>query len=239
MIQDLHLLEAKPEFSSVGILTIDALAPLSMVVKMPGKYYRSQPAPSDDMLYGMLENALGWHFSEARGALLKRMQKIHGAAPRFSGVGFGSLLQHHVRFTTPHLPAVIHFEDLWAQHLNGPSFVGGSRTYDARAIPLMDAIAGGKVTVNDRAEASKDPKMLTDFQDGDTVHLNVLSSLFPQYYISPTRREYVLPLGPYMYRVETSLAMAQALEQAILAPAAPLYLGSNDGWVDAEWRTME
>lgn len=238
MSPDLDLLTLPPDFSTVAILTVDALAPLSMAAKMPGKYYRSQPTPTDEMLYGMLENALGWHISDERNELIKRLQKLHGENAKASGVGFKSLLQFHVRFRLSKMPAVLHYDDYWSQHLSGPSFVGGSREYDAAAIPLMNAISAGLVTANDRAEALKDPHLLTTFQEGQTIHLNVLRPYFPQYYISPTPREYVLPADTYMYRVETSRVLAEVIAAAIDNPAAPLYLGSNDGWIDAEWRVM-
>lgn len=232
-------LNNQPDFSSVGILTVDPLAPLSMVARMPGKYYRSQPAPTDEMLYGLLENALGWHIAEKdRNEIIKHLQKKHGKAARESGVGYRSLLQFHLRFGLSQMPQVMHYDDYWSQHLSGPSFVGGSREYDARAIPLMNAVAGRKVTINDRAEAKKEPELLTTFQEGQIVHLNVLRPYFPQYYISPTPREYVVPNGPYRYRVETSAELAHMVAEAIADPAAPLYLGSNDGWVDVHWRSM-
>lgn len=234
-----HLLEPSPIFLSVSVLTIEALAPLSMVAKMPGKYYRSQPAPTDAMLYGLLENALGWHIAKGdRNELIKHLQKRHGRIAQASGVGFESLLQFHLRFALSQMPSVMHYDDYWSQHLSGPSFVGGSREYDAQAIPIMNALAGKKITVNDRAEAKKELEMLTDFQEGQTVHLNVLRPFFPQYYISPTPREYVVPNTPYRYRVETSPELASLLSLAVADPAAPLYLGSNDGWVEADWRVM-
>ncbi len=237
---DLSGLWEPADFSAVGLITIHALAPLSMVAKMPGKYYRSQPAPTDDMLFGMLENALGWHVAEKdRKALLRRLQQHHGITLKESGIGYSSLLQFHVRFgLLRQLPSVMHFDDYWAQHLHGASFVGGSREYDYRAIPLMNALAGKRVTVNDRAEAGKDPQLLTTFQEGQIVHLNVIRPYFPQYYVSPTPRGYVVPNAPYMYRVETSAAVAKRIADAIEDPAAPLYLGSNDGWVHVEWRVM-
>ncbi len=235
----LKILESPPQFSTVAILTVEALAPLSMVAKMPGKYYRSQPAPTDEMLYGMLENALGWHIAEKdRDTLIRHLQKKHEKTARESGVGYQSLLQFHLRFGVSQMPHVMHYDDYWSQHLSGSSFVGGSREYDARAIPLMNAIAAKQVIVNDRAEAGKDPDLLTTFQPGQAVHLNVLRPYFPQYYISPTPREYVVPSSSYRYRVETSEELAQIIAEAIENPTAPLYLGSNDGWVDAQWRVM-
>lgn len=235
----LDVLQQKPSFEQKAILNIDALAPLSMVSKMPGKYYRCQPAPTHEMLYGLLENALGWHISTPeRDQLIRKMEKRLGRLMSVSGVGFRSLLQYHIRFGMEILPVVTHYSELWSQHLHGASFVGGSREHGYEAIPLMNAIASKQVQVNDRAEANKNPNLLTAFQSGQIVHLNVLRPYFPQYYISPTLREYVVAHGPYQYRIETSPEMAELLAVAMADPAAPLYLGSNDGWVDVEWRIL-
>jgi CRISPR-associated protein Cas5 len=235
----LNVLSQTPDFSNIGQLTIHALAPLSMVARMPGKYYRCQPAPTNEMLFGLLENALGWHIAEAdRDQLIKQLNKQFGAPISTSGVGYRSLLQYHVRIGMAVLPSVTHYSDLWSQHLHGASFVGGSREYSFEAIPIMGALAGKRIAVNDLAKAGKDLALLTEFEDGQTVHLNVLRPYFPQYYVSPTLREYVLPNGPYRYRIETSRDMAELLALAIADPAAPLYLGSNDGWVDVEWRQL-
>ncbi len=137
---DFTLLLKSPSFDTRAILTIEALAPLSMVTSMPGKYYRSQPAPTDAMLFGMLENALGWHISDGeRKELFKRLSKKHESKPTATDVGYASLLQFHLRFTTRFVPAMLHFDDLWAQHLKGGSFLDGSRNYDQRVIPLMNA----------------------------------------------------------------------------------------------------
>jgi len=96
---DLNFLLEDPDFSTKAKLTIDALAPLSMVTSMPGKYYRSQPEPTDEMLYGLLENALGWHIStKERNELLKQLKKKHNQELYESGVGYASLLQFHLRF---------------------------------------------------------------------------------------------------------------------------------------------
>ncbi len=235
----LDTLDASPDYSTCGLLAIHPLAPLSMVAKMPGKYYRCQPAPTREMLYGLLENALGWHIAAPeRDQIIKQLEKRLGKTTSVSGVGFRSLLQYHVRFGIGILPAVTHYNDLWSQHLHGPSFVGGSREHSYEAIPLVNAIAEKRIQVNDRAEAGKETELLTTFQDGQMVHLNVLRPYFPQYYVSPTAREYIVADGPYQYRVETSPELATLLADAIANPASPLYLGSNDGWVDVEWRPL-
>jgi CRISPR-associated protein Cas5 len=236
---DLALLKPPSDFSARAILTIDALAPLSMVAKMPGKYYRSQPEPSDLMLLGLLENALGWHLgSPERDTVLKYLEKRHKSRAGRSGVGYASLLHWHVRFTMRRIPDAMHYDDLWAQHLRGSSFAAGSRNYDRATIPLMNAKRRGDITTGDTADAGKDSALIRDFKSGDKVHLNVLRPHFPQYYASPTPREYVVPNGPYRYTVETSPEVAARLAAAIENPAAPLYLGSNDGWVEATWEPI-
>src|SRR5258708_7536498 len=95
----MNVLNQTPEFSTKGILRIQALSPLSMVTQMPGKYYRSQSEPSREMLYGMLENALGWHLSEKdRQSVFQSLLKRHSSTQTvISGSGFRSVLQFHVR----------------------------------------------------------------------------------------------------------------------------------------------
>ncbi len=207
-----------------------------MVAKLPGKYYASQSQPTDVMLLGMLENALGWHLGEIeRNQLFKSLEKRHKRRATASGVGFRSLLQWHVRFGVMVVPPLLHYDDLWTQHLKGKTFAEGSRNYDAQVIPFMNAKRGGLVTTSDAAKARKGAEALTDFQSGDEISITVLRPYFPQYYSSPTLRGYVEPQGPYQVGIETSPALAAALRAAIADPAAPLYLGSNDGWVELDW----
>lgn len=252
---DLSFLLQPPDLSVRAVLTVDALAPLSMVTSMPGKYYRSQPEPTDEMLYGLLENALGWHITGktdvVRDRLVKELARRHKVEERKSGVDFKSLLQFHIHLTTRVLPPLLHYDDLWSQHLRsmGASFVGGSRNYDYRAIPIMNMHSQKalppnskkekrKIEFNDRAEANKDLNKISTFQEWDTVHLNVIRTYFPQYYSSPTPREYVIPQGVYRYCLETSKEVSRYLAEALENPTAPLYLGSSDGWVEVTYEEL-
>ncbi len=232
---DLSFLREHPTFSSRAVLRVEALAPLSMVVKMPGKYYRSQSHPSDIMLWAMLENALGWHIAEVeRKKLLDDLKKRHKTEAPLSGVKFGSLLSWHVRFVGPQfVPEMLRYDDYWTQLLKSSAFHQNSRNYDASAIPLMNAKKGGELSVSDGAKALKDPERLRNFDKGDLVHLNVLRPHFAQYYPSPTPREYVEPCMAYQIALETSPPILKMLGNALEDPAAPLYLGASEGWVDA------
>jgi CRISPR-associated protein Cas5 len=240
---DLKFLLQPPVFSSRAVLSVDALAPLSMVASLPGKYYRSQREPTSQMLYGLIENALGWHVSEKeRSELGKKLKNKFGQELTKSGVGFISPLQFHLRFTTSVIPPLHHYDDLWAQHLKGASFIGGSRNYDSRVIKVMNAHRAGDIGFGDQSEAkgfSKDPNKINDFQTGENLNLSVVRPYFPQYYVSPTPREYVIPQGEYKFAVETNETLAVMIAEAFENPAAPLYLGSNDGWVDVRWEVIQ
>jgi CRISPR-associated protein Cas5 len=242
-----------------GKLVVEALKPLSMTTAQPGTYYRSQPAPTEAMLYGMLENALGWHFPEdVRKNLLKKLRKaakdtlprghahkkdpwITGDEDRASGSGFKSLLQHHLKFTGPHFePATMNFDDIWARHVRrADDFEGGSRNNDHRVEALYNSIKAKNTEADFRSKKAADVKETEEVpgrhRDGVKVYQGALKPYFPTYYVSPTPREYVIPARPYQYRAEATPTVADLVSEALEDPAAPLYLGTNDGWVDARW----
>lgn len=255
---DLQFFLEPPELKVKGLLTIEALAPLSMVAAQPGKYYRSQPQPTDFMLYGLLENALGWHlFDDVRkqtmDAMKKRLKKQHkkdddllasawiGAKVKESAVGYCSLLQYHVQFGPIVQPKLMTFDDLWSQHLrdSGRSFFQGSKHFDASLSPLINRSMQGEIEFGDRAEfQSFSEDELKDLPEGAKVKYTSVRPKFPQYYVSPTLREYVIPERPYLIGLETTPTVSDLLKAAFADPAAPLYLGSNDGWIDVTYQEL-
>lgn len=258
---DLSFFLDPPDLDAAGILHVEALAPLSLVASQPGVFYRSQPTPTEPMLYGMLENALGWHFDGSdRKAMLKDLRKrakkelgrghplagspwISGE-PESSGLGFASLLQWHLRFVAPRVvPPVTHYVDLWNQHLRRPDdkgFIGGSRHYDASLEGSINLLKSERAATSTRAKADvvNPGQAKAGIQEGQKVYPPALKPRFPLYYVSPTQREYVIPHGPYAFRVACTPAVADLVADALDRPAAPLYLGSNDGWVDARWEAL-
>jgi CRISPR-associated protein Cas5 len=259
---DLSFFLEPPELDTVAVLTVEALSPLSMSTAQPGTYYRSQPAPTEAMLYGMLENALGWHLptdvrsdilSElrqaakddlGRGHPLKKEPWITGEEDSESGSGYVSLLQHHLSFETSILPATTHFDDLWARHAHrDDDFEGGSRTNDYRVEALYNRLkdknhAASFVTKKKDAYVSDPDEVLGDLPSDVTIRQNELKPFFPYYYSSPTKREYVIPDGPYRYRIRTTAVLSDQIQAALNDPAAPLYLGNNDGWVEAQLESI-
>ncbi len=257
---DLQFFLEPPELTQRAILTVDALAPLSMVAAQPGAYYRSQPAPTPFMLYGLLENALGWHMHETvrkqvidglKKRAKKRLKKgevwldtpwIADKPVGSPDVGFVSLLQYHVQFTGPHvLPTVHTYDDLWSQQLRdtGRSFFGGSKHYDASLSTLITRERRGEIEFGDRAEHEMlISEALEQAPEGAKIQYKSVRSKFPHYYTSPKVREYVMPTKPYLFRLQTTPLLSSLLETAIADPAAPLYLGSNDGWVDVSYETI-
>jgi len=252
---DLSFFLEPPERNTAATLIIEALAPLSMSTAQPGTYYRSQRAPTNAMLYGLLENAMGIHLPAGerkrtlktlrtaakkklgRGHELRKTPWIKGRSDRESGSGFVSVLQHHLTFDTAVLPKVTSFDDLWARHTHGTgtSFPGGSRHHDVRLTSLVNRSSSGSVSFGDGASYDiRDPEELEgDIPSDAKVHVKAIRPQFPQYYSSPTPREYVIPQSPYRYRILTTETLAQELHAALDDPAGPLYLGNSDGWVEA------
>lgn len=226
---DISILFEKPNFDKSAILWIEPLAPLSMVVSMPGSYYRSQGEPSPFMIYGMLENQLGWHFDERiRRDILKKMKsefskkyKIKEFNSYSSEVGFIPILQHHVKIEFPALvqPQKTFYEDYWTQHLKDVDerHAKGSRNYDI----LLES---------DVSNIYSQPKEFRDKQWKTLFEQNNRS--FPIYYQSPTKREFISAIGRYGYKIETNTKLLNEIINQ--SPFSPIYIGTNEGWVDLQ-----
>lgn len=248
-----------PERTVRGDLVIEALTPLSLVSAQPGSYYQSATAPSDAMLLGLLENALGWHLGPvdrkaALKGLRKQARKAHRKTewtgspwltddPTGSDSGFVSLLGHHLAFDgLREIPPVLGYDDLWARLQRDPDgriFFNGSRRYDARIESAITRSKQGRLSFGDRSKhETLEPEDVVDAPDESFIHYKSLRGRFPMYSVSPTPRGYVVPLGEYRFGASATPAVASLIGEALADPAGPLYLGSNDGWVDARWEVL-
>jgi len=115
MKTDISLLFEKSELDTSVILTIQPLAPLSMVSSLPGSYYKTERIPTKFMLSGLFENLLGWHFSkEDRANIFREMKRVHkkkfkkDLIKEESKVGYQSLVSYYFEPAPPPLIPVIH-----------------------------------------------------------------------------------------------------------------------------------
>ena len=204
----------------VGMLRIKPLAPLSMVSSIPGSFYRSNQEPTLIMLYGMLENILGWHYSPE---IRKTLKKVYiknlktrnlGYVVTISESGYEPVIQQYVRIKKLFFkPAVSAYTDLWTQHLkhNDKRHFDGVRNYDWRLTR--------EINIVDKDVEKAD--LLKKYNDN-----------FPNYYQSPKRREYIKVTGEYIYEIEIQLLFIDILLEKIENPYSAPYLGTSEGWVE-------
>ena len=258
---DLSFFLEPPELSVKGVLKIEALGALSMNIEQPGTYYQSLSAPTPTMLYGLLENALGWHFSETdRKQMLKNLRRIakrglpndnnwrghnwlnQSEKELVSNSGFLSLLCFHLQFSeTVFVPPILRFNDLWSRHVhsNDTMFPNGSRNHDYRMDTVQSLKRKGVITFSDRADVKiKTQEEIGNLVANDSIHPNAVRDKYPLYYISPTPREYIIPQKPYCFCIETTPILARMLKEACNNPEAPLYLGTSEGWVELSWEEI-
>lgn len=174
---DLSFYLEPPELTVSGMLEITPLAPLSMVSAQPGTYFRTELTPPVQMVYGLIENALGWHLpdktrKEALKGLAKRAKKLHGKKDSFKGSDwlsgkpataakskYFSLLQYHLKLSEAEVPDdLMTYDDLWSMHLRdrGMNYIGGSRIYDHRLENLITKLRSSAAEF--KAMDSKDAK---------------------------------------------------------------------------------
>lgn len=206
----LDFLLQEPTFDKTLVLKITPLTPLSMVSKLPGSYYHTSLEPTEHMILGMIENLLSFHFSpDIRNQIEKRLKKEFKKSfndlPE-SGSGYKSILSNHIKIERVEKPDdTMSFEDLWSQQLkrNDKGHLNGSRNYDWRLEQQLDTL---------------EEKLQTQY--------------YPYYYISPTNREYIICKGSYSIAVITNIELASRIQEELTNIQTPLYLGSNDGWVE-------
>lgn len=210
-----------------AILKIQPLAPLSLVTTTPGSFYRSDNSPSDEMIYGMLENMMGWHYSkEIRRSYLKAIKKSFKkdrkeVSETNSLSGFAPLIQNFVQIKELLLfPHTTPFTDLWTQHMKGSDnrHVKGSRNYDHR--------------LNRKINLAKDDAEKNVLLKGNF-------GKFPNYYQSPTKREFVLVEGEYGYEIEIDDGFLNEFQASIENPQALPYLGTSEGWVNVKLEILK
>jgi CRISPR-associated protein Cas5 len=224
---DISLLFKNPIMDKEVILTIEPLAPLSMVNTIPGSYYKTQKAPTKFNISGVFENVLGWHLSyndrkrivKKIKSIYKKQYKIGDFKPNISDVGYIPLLEHLFEIELPIYPVVEYYDDLWKQELKADDkrHLGGTPNIDYNLIKekqILPKDSKGKVA----------DKILSKFFKDN-------QSKFPQYYTSPTPREFIIVDGEYKYKLKMNNELYIKLKETINHSNIS-YLGTNEGWVN-------
>ncbi len=229
MKTDLSILFKKPEKDKQVILTIEPLAPLSIVSTLPGSYYKSLDKPTKANLCGMFENVLGWHIGpKDRSKILKEMKRVFKKSFKItdfemesSAVGYIPLLGHLFDIELPPVypTPTCRYEDVWKQQLfrEGYAHPNGTPNLDYKLIPLkmnLERKDNGIVTNDAITKFHKDNK-----------------GGFPMYYTSPRKREFIVLESNYMFKLSMSSLLFQKLVQCVDENNIA-YLGNNEGWVN-------
>jgi CRISPR-associated protein Cas5 len=231
---DLSILQKVPEPKLDVILEIEPLAPLSMVTELPGSYYKTLKSPDKKMLCGLFENILGWHINIAdRKSVVKELIKTRKIQKldynnEVRGSTYTPLLMEYFEINLKYLPSSIFYDDLWS-----------------KAYRRADAIVHPKGTFNisydlipAKRELQRSEKNNKQIEDkAMEVFFKDNLEQFPQYYSSPTSREYVLFNG----KIEFKLAIDNDLFELIqekLSYENIGYLGNSEGWVDIKFRKL-
>ncbi len=247
---DISILFEKPTFEKTAIMWIDPLAPLSMVVSMPGSYYRSQGEPSPYMIYGVLENMLGWHFDDKiRRDILRKMKselsrkfKIKEFSTDSSEVGFTQVLQQHLRIEYPAFfqPHKEFFEDYWTQHLKDSDerHLGGVHNYDIKIERMMNLSKKFEIQAKTEKDKDKAKELTNRAKRIKAIIMKRYKTYIPNYYSSPKKREFVSLKGAYGYKIHLSESVFAILTNSIDKLNAPLYIGTNEGWINLKLQTL-
>jgi CRISPR-associated protein Cas5 len=229
---DISLLFEEPMLDAIAILTIQPLAPLSMVNNLPGSYYKTESIPTKFMLSGLFENLLGWHFSkEDRAKIFKEMKKIHKKnfkqelEKEESEVGFQSLVAYYFQTVSPtFVPTLQYYEDLWTQHL-----IGGDQRHADGAINYDWRLENERNFIKAKIKS----KELTETDFGKFFMAN--RALFPLYYRSVPKREFIIATGVYQFKLNINSRLLKLLHNACWEMNIG-YLGTSEGWVDVCFR---
>lgn len=235
---DISILSQKPCLDVKAQLTIQPLAPLSMVSELPGSYYKSLKYPSKKMVCGLFENILGWHFdNDTRSKIIgdlkktRKKQKIDIDYKDFTqGSTYIPLLMEY--FEMPSVPSIEDFrglctyDDYWSkayrradsyQHINGLRYMNADTIGRyTRAFEEIDDDENLKSNEKNQRKTSWFKRHIGEFA---------------QYYSSPAKKEFVHLNGRLVYDIAIDPCLYSLLFTACRQVNVG-YLGNNEGWVD-------
>lgn len=219
---DIKYLFEPPDLTKYVFLTIQPLAPLSMVNSLPGSYYKTEHVPNKLMLCGLFENILNLHISEKDRIMIQKKIKNHykkkykqNYEPINSIVGYKPVLGHLFEVELPYvIPDMIFYEDLWTQHL-----IGGDERHLRGVVNYDWRIEKDIIRLKEKNNSSDRNTYFENHKDR-----------FPRYYRSPKLREFLITNGEYTLRLKMTLSLFHLMDYAIKENNIG-YLGTSEGWV--------
>jgi CRISPR-associated protein Cas5 len=236
---DLSILEKIPEPTNKVILEIEPLAPLSMVSELPGSYYKTLKSPDKKMLCGLFENILGWHIDLAdRKAIIKELAALRKKQAKKNaqlefidktkGSTYSPLLMEYFDVVLPVIPALGFYDDLWSKaYRRSDAIVHPKGTFNLSydLIPLKRELKRNE----------KNPKQIDDSTLEKLFKDNIAQ--FPQFYSTPTTREYVFAKGIYEIQIIIDHDLFKLLKEQLSTENLG-YLGTSEGWIDLKFREL-
>lgn len=238
MKTDLSILFQKPETDKQVMLTIEPLAPLSIVSTLPGSYYKSLDKPTKANLCGMFENVMGWHIGKKdRSKILKKMKQVYKKSYQVlyfdietSAVGYTSLLGHLFEIELPLIPPIVtRYDDYWTQHLKDVDerHLNGTSNIDIKGIREKRKMYEELENISNNKDLKSNEKQ----KEKDKIIKPFVAKYCPMYYSSPTPREFIVLDGNYQIKLLISSHLLNGLERS-LDENNIAYLGTNEGWVN-------
>ncbi len=225
---DLSILKKKPEPSLEVILEIQPLAPLSMVSEMPGSYYKTLKSPSKKMISGLFENVLGWHISLIqRKNITKELSKIRKKqkidyVSRVAGSTYLPLLMEYFNINLDVIPPNAFYDDLWSKayrRADASVHPKGTFNIDFHSISLKRGLKRNE----------KKPKQVED--KALEIFFKQHLGDYPQYYSSPTNKEYIVLEGNYKFQLTIDEELFSLIKKKLEFENIG-YLGNSEGWVN-------
>lgn len=180
------------------------------------------------MICGLFENVLGWHISLIqRKDITKELSKIRKKqktdyVSRVAGSTYLPLLMEYFNINLEVIPSNVFYDDLWSKAYRRADAVvhpKGTFNIDYNLISLKRELKRNE----------KKPKQVED--KALEIFFKQYSGNYPQYYSSPTNKEYIVLEGNYKFQLtidkELFLLIKKKLEYENIG-----YLGNSEGWVN-------
>ena len=233
---DISILSKEPKLDVKARLTIQPLAPLSMVSELPGSYYKSLKIPSKKMICGLIENVIGWHFSaKIRTSIIKQIENNRHVSLKYeNGSTYKPLLMEY--FDLGNHPIITFdslcfYDDLWARnHSRRDSAIQHAKRCRHVNSSMMEKWNEQLNCIENNVDFNKEEKNNKKNLINEK-YLNKVPFFYP---VLPTKREYIfMENGIYVYNAVFDYSLYSVLSSKLLENNIS-YLGNSEGWVHVE-----